>query len=99
MYNEEVSTMFLVCFEANRRYVGSRDLTYAEFPTRFTYEKKDKLWQPRKLGYQIGRLHYTPPGIGELYYMRILLTVQKGCMGYRVIWSEIMEAKESVDSK
>jgi hypothetical protein len=26
-----------------------------------------------------------PPGIGELYYTRILLTVQKGCMGYRCI--------------
>ncbi|KEH15840.1 AT hook motif protein, putative, partial [Medicago truncatula] len=51
----------------------------------FTYENKDKRWQPRKAGYQIGRLPYTPLGIGELYYMRILLTVQKGCMGYRCI--------------
>ncbi|KEH21927.1 hypothetical protein MTR_7g026957 [Medicago truncatula] len=85
MYNEEVSTMFLAWFEANRQYVGGRDLTYAEFPTRFTYEKKEKRWQPHKVGYQIGRLHYTPPGIGELYYMRILLTVQKGCMGYMCI--------------
>ncbi|XP_039683005.1 ATP-dependent DNA helicase PIF1-like [Medicago truncatula] len=88
--------MFLAWFEANRQYVGGRDLTYAEFPTRFTYEKKDKQWQPRKLGYQIGRLHYTPPDIWELYYMRILLTVElyymrilltvkKGCMRYRCI--------------
>jgi hypothetical protein len=82
MYNEEASTMFLTWFKANRRYVGGRNLMYAEFPTRFTYEKKDKQWHPRKLGYQIGRLHYTPPGIGELYYMRILFTIQKGCMGY-----------------
>ncbi|KEH40062.1 PIF1-like helicase [Medicago truncatula] len=88
--------MFVAWFEANRQYVGGRDLTYAEFPTRFTYEKKDKQWQPRKLGYQIGRLHYTPIGIWELYYMRILLTVElyymrilltvkKGCMRYRCI--------------
>ncbi|KEH20326.1 PIF1-like helicase [Medicago truncatula] len=54
----------------NKEYVGGRDLTYAEFPTRFTYEKKDKQWQPRKLGYQIGR---------------ILLTVKKGCMRYSCI--------------
>ncbi|KEH22201.1 helicase, putative [Medicago truncatula] len=96
MYKKEAYTMFLAWFEANRQYVGGRDLTYAEFPTRFTYEKKDKQWQPRKLGYQIGRLHYTLPGIWELYYMRILLTVElyymrilltvkKGCMRYRCI--------------
>ncbi|XP_024636580.1 uncharacterized protein [Medicago truncatula] len=88
--------MFLAWFEANRQYVGGRNLTYAEFPTRFTFEKNDKQWQPRKLGYQIGRLHYTPPDIWELYYMRILLTVElyymrilltvkKGCMRYRCI--------------
>jgi hypothetical protein len=84
-YNEEASTTFLAWFETNRRYVGGRNLTYAEFPTRFIYVKKDKQWQPRKLGYQIGRIHYTPPGIGEQYYMRILLTIQKGCMGYSCI--------------
>ncbi|CAJ2679218.1 unnamed protein product [Trifolium pratense] len=84
-YNEGKSTMFLAWFEANRVYEEGRDLTYAEFPERFTYVKDEKRWQPRQQGYCIGRLHYTPPGVGELYYMRILLTQQRGCKGYKCL--------------
>ncbi|CAJ2662661.1 unnamed protein product [Trifolium pratense] len=84
-YNEGKSTMFLAWFEANRVYEEGRDLTYAEFPERFTYVKDEKTWQPRQQGYCIGRLHYTPPGVGEMYYMRILLTQQRGCKGYKCL--------------
>lgn len=78
-------TMFLAWFAANRLYSEGRDLTYSEFPTRFVYNAKGKYWQPRKQGHSIGRLNYVPPGIGELYYLRILLNVQKGCKSYKAL--------------
>lgn len=81
--NEVLGTMFLAWFRANRIYAEGRDLTYAEFPTKFVYFPKERRWQPRKQGFSIGRLSYVPVGAGELYYMRILLTVQKGCVGYK----------------
>lgn len=83
--SEGLDTMFLAWFDANKIYPEGRDLTYSEFPTRFVYHRDLKLWQPRKKGLSIGRLNYIPPGVGELYYMRILLTVQKGCTGYNCL--------------
>ncbi|XP_057432983.1 uncharacterized protein LOC130725812 [Lotus japonicus] len=78
-------TMFMAWFAANEKYREGQDLTYAEFPSRFVYHNKDGIWKPRKRGFKIGRLQYIPPGIGELYIMRILLTMQKGCTSYRSI--------------
>lgn len=80
--NQEVDTMFISWFDANWIYTDGRYLTYSEFPTRFVYDKQARRWKPRKKGQSIGRLHYIPPGVGELYYIRILLTVKKGCVGY-----------------
>lgn len=80
--NEDGLTMFLAWFVANINYADGRCLTYSEFPSRFVYHEEDKKWLPRKKGQSIGRLNYVPPGVGELYYMRILLTVQRGCTDY-----------------
>jgi len=33
--NESMKTMFLAWFEANQKYVDGRNLTYAEFPSKF----------------------------------------------------------------
>jgi len=74
--------MFLACFEANKRYEEGRNLTYAEFPTKFVWMSQQRQWKPRKQGYSIARLTYVPPGSGECYYMRILLTKQKGCINH-----------------
>jgi len=46
---------------------------------------QQRKWKPRKQGYNIGRLSYVPPGCGELYYMRILLTIQNGYLDYASI--------------
>jgi hypothetical protein len=72
-------------FRANQMYAEGRDLTYSEFPTRFRYIKDERRWQLRQRGEQIGRLQYTPPGVGNLFYMRLLLNVQKGCQGYECL--------------
>lgn len=81
-YHEMAPTMFLAWFRANQIYEEGRELTYAEFPSKFVYLADKRRWQPRKQGYSIGRLTYVPVGAGELYYMRILLTKQRGCTGY-----------------
>lgn len=61
------------------------DLTYSEFPSKFVYNEKFIIWELRKQGYSIRRLTYIPPGTGELYYMRMLLVVQRGCTSFESI--------------
>jgi len=79
---ENVNTMFLAWFHANTIYTEGKELTYSEFPSKFVWFAKEKEWKPRKKGYNIGRLTYIPPGSGDLYYLRILLTIQKCCIDY-----------------
>ena len=55
-YHESVATMFLAWFVANQEYNEGRHLTYAEFPSKFTYNPDKRIWHPRKKGFQIGRL-------------------------------------------
>jgi len=82
---ENSNTMFLGWFEANRNYTEAKDLTYGEFPSKFVWMAKEKEWKPRKKGYNIGRLTYISFGSGEIYHMRILLTIQKRCVDYESI--------------
>jgi len=51
----------------------------------FVWMPQQRVWKPRKHGYMIGRVTYVPLGSGELYYMRILLAIQKGCTDYNSI--------------
>ncbi|XP_058729905.1 uncharacterized protein LOC131601957 [Vicia villosa] len=83
--SEEIDTMFLAWFEANKKFPDGRDLTYGEFPTRFVYDKSVRAWHPRQRGNSIGRLTYIPPGCGNVFYLRLLLTIQKGCTSYNDI--------------
>jgi len=41
-----------------------------------------KQWKLMKQCYMSCRVTYIPPRYGELYYMRILLSIQKGCIDY-----------------
>jgi len=79
---QTAKTMFLAWFEANKIYVEGKNLTYYEFPNVFVWMPQQRVWRPRKQGYMIGRVTYVPLGSGELYYMRILLAIQKGCTDY-----------------
>ncbi|GAU40269.1 hypothetical protein TSUD_60600 [Trifolium subterraneum] len=80
-----VDTMFLAWFTTNQEYEEGRNLLYLEFPTKFVYIDKEHRWQPRQKGFSIGRLTYVPVGSGELYYLRVLLTKQRGCTSYESI--------------
>ncbi|XP_016207167.1 uncharacterized protein LOC107647613 [Arachis ipaensis] len=78
-------TTFLAWMEANKKFEASQALTYAEFPNQFVYDREAREWHPRKRGYSIGRLNYVPSGTGDIYYMRILLAIQRSCTIYESI--------------
>ncbi|XP_072081229.1 uncharacterized protein [Arachis hypogaea] len=82
---EEKCTMFLIWMEANKKFESGQILTYAEFSNQFVYDRKVREWHLRKREYSIGKLNYVPPSAGDIYYMRILLAVQRGCITYESI--------------
>lgn len=73
---------FLAWMEANGQYEEARNLTYAEFPTKFVWINKTKIWKPREKGFAIGRITYVPPTYVESYYLRVLLNIAKGPRSY-----------------
>ncbi|XP_040368295.1 uncharacterized protein LOC112192958 isoform X3 [Rosa chinensis] len=72
-------------FQANKIYPEARELTYVEFPTKFVWHDRTKCWAPRKRYETIGRITYIHPTKGELYFMRMLLNIQKGCSDFNLI--------------
>ena len=72
------SSKFLAWMECNETDALARTLTYAEFPTKFVWKPDKKIWQRRKQGFAVGRIHYVPPSLGEAYYLRVLLNKVKG---------------------
>ncbi|XP_058767402.1 uncharacterized protein LOC131641097 [Vicia villosa] len=78
-------SMFTSWFEANKTYEEARLLTYGDFVSKFVYHKRSRTWKPRKRGYTIGRLIWVPQSTGELFYLRMMLTVTKGPLCYQDI--------------
>ncbi|XP_058780945.1 uncharacterized protein LOC131655055 [Vicia villosa] len=78
-------SMFTAWFEANKTYEEARLLTYGDFVSKFVYHKRSRSWKPRKRGYTIGRLIWFPQSTGELFYLRMILTVKKGPLCYQDI--------------
>ncbi|XP_010436551.1 PREDICTED: uncharacterized protein LOC104720328 [Camelina sativa] len=71
-----ITSKFLGWMECNKIYPQARELTYAEFPSKFVWNKKEKLWKPRsekRKSFAIGRITYVPPSVGQAYYLRVLL--------------------------
>jgi hypothetical protein len=71
-------TKFLAWMDANKKYPSARELTYAEFPTKFVWNRDKREWKPRKRGFSIGRLHFAPHGSGPRFYLRTLLGYARG---------------------
>ncbi|XP_013699854.1 ATP-dependent DNA helicase PIF1-like [Brassica napus] len=78
-------TMLTAFFVACQTYEEARELTYIQFPTRFTYHSDSKTWTPRKTGASIGRVTYVHPASGALYYLRMLIHVFKGPTGFEYL--------------
>ncbi|KAL1348491.1 hypothetical protein AAHE18_07G083400 [Arachis hypogaea] len=70
---------------ANMSYLYARNLTYAEFPTKFVWKDDSSKWFSRKKGFAIGRLTHVPAANTEEYYQRLLLNTQRRCMSFRDI--------------
>ncbi|KAL4330702.1 hypothetical protein AHAS_Ahas13G0426500 [Arachis hypogaea] len=83
--NKDLLTMFTGWMMANRRFLEGRSLTYVEYPGKFVYCLRSREWKPRQRGFSIGRLSFAHPSSGELFYMRMLLNVQRGCTSFRSI--------------
>nr|XP_040256329.2 uncharacterized protein LOC120974039 [Aegilops tauschii subsp. strangulata] len=79
------STKFTQWMEANKIYELGKELTYAEFPTKFVWKRETKCWQKRKRDYAIGRIYYAHPASGERHYLRMLLNTKKGCTSFEDI--------------
>jgi hypothetical protein len=67
-------TKFTEWMEANKKFSAAR-----EFPTKFVWHDKSKMWKERKSKFSIGRLYYPHPSSGEKYYLRMLLNIVKAC--------------------
>ncbi|XP_058742975.1 uncharacterized protein LOC131615798 [Vicia villosa] len=78
-------SMFTAWLVANAKYEEAQTLTYGQFVSKFVYHKKKREWKPRKKGFTIGRLIWVPPTTGELFYLRMMLTVAKGPTTYEEI--------------
>ena len=71
-------TMFTQWMETNATYEDARELTYADFPTKWVWEQKYKIWKRREARKCIGRVMYAHPASGERFYLRMLLNIMKG---------------------
>ncbi|XP_028215074.1 uncharacterized protein LOC114397160 [Glycine soja] len=78
-------SMFTTWMDSNKIYHHGRDLTYAEYVSKFVYDARKRCWKPRKQGNTIGRLIWVPPSSGELVYMRMMLSSAKGSQCYEDI--------------
>ncbi|PIA61360.1 hypothetical protein AQUCO_00300717v1, partial [Aquilegia coerulea] len=92
-------TKFLQWMEINKKFPddpNARDLTYAEFPTKWRWVEENLEWVPRKKGRVRGRIYYAYPTSGERhmvpnssicvsrnYYLCILLNHVKGPRDYK----------------
>jgi hypothetical protein len=79
------STKFTEWMEANKIHEVGKELTYAEFPSKFVWKSDSKTWEERKRGFAIGRIYYAHPASGDRYYMRMLLNTKKGCTSFEDI--------------
>ncbi|XP_039822604.1 uncharacterized protein LOC120684800 [Panicum virgatum] len=69
-------------FVANQKFPAARQYTYYEFPKYYTWNNKEKVWEGHRRGNKIGRLRFIHPGVGDAFYLRMLLMVVKGAFNY-----------------
>ncbi|XP_061371987.1 uncharacterized protein LOC133314518 [Gastrolobium bilobum] len=75
-------SIFESWMDANKKYPEGRHLTYAEYPTEFVYKNQTHEWNPRKMGFSIGRINHFSANNGEDSYLCTLLNFQRGCTSY-----------------
>ncbi|XP_026381746.1 uncharacterized protein LOC113276364 [Papaver somniferum] len=76
-----VVTTLMGYFDYYRLHPRAKAYTYQDFPPHFVWS--GKVWTPRKQGYAIGRMYFVAPNSGELYYLRLVLTVVAGARSFK----------------
>ena len=82
--NNEINqkTTLTEWFIANQLHVDANSLLYMDFPCHWVWNKGEAVWTRRKRGNTIGRMYSISPAAGEQYYLRMLLTICKGCKSF-----------------
>lgn len=70
--------MFTEWMRTNEKFQMATELSYVDFPTKWVWDKPEKIWQIRQKGEAIGRIFYAHPTSGERFYLRLLLNKVKG---------------------
>ncbi|KAL5194030.1 hypothetical protein HKD37_20G056166 [Glycine soja] len=78
-------SMFIAWMDFNKIYHHGRDLTYAEYVSKFVYVAHKRCWLPRKQGNTIERLIWVPLSSRELFYIRMMLSSAIGSQSYKDI--------------
>lgn len=80
-------TTLTAFFDVCQKYPElTNDLLYPDLPTRFTWDPKSKVWNPRRNRHvAIGRVTYCHPSAGERYYLRRLLYTVKGAHSFKAL--------------
>lgn len=69
-------------FEANKMIPEAREHTFQEFPRGFTWHGKLCKWKKRQRGIVIGRLTEVHASQGDVFYLRMLLTRNRGATSF-----------------
>jgi hypothetical protein len=76
-------SMLTEWFNYNYHHPEAREILYRDFPQYYTWNMKDKCWQPRKnSSYQVGRLVSANPAEGERYFLQVLLNHVPGATSW-----------------
>ena len=79
LLNRNQTTTLTAWFELNKIDPVARELFYYDIPTRFTYNKKEKIWETRKkFNKVVGRIYNVPCKDIERFSLRLLLHNVKG---------------------
>lgn len=81
------NSQFLKWMERNEHDTKAQKLTYVEFPKKYVWNRKDRVWTERKRGKAVGRINYVPSSLGELHYLRILLNKVKGPASFKELYT------------
>nr|KAJ0188861.1 hypothetical protein LSAT_V11C900488340 [Lactuca sativa] len=80
------ASQFLAWMECNKHDADVPKLSYVEFPTKYVWNKSDKIWTRRKTKSKaLCRLNLMSPKSGDIYYLWILLNKIKGPTCYEDI--------------
>ena len=82
-------TKFTEWMKTNEAFEDARELTYAEFPTKWAWHQNVKQWKQIKGRKCIGRVYNAHPSSGDRFYLRMLLNIVKGPRNFK----EIMTVK------